>query len=501
MLEIIGLILLCNINKKNALAAGKSAGGAIGMTIGLWIGFEIVGAFIGGAADMGMASYVLAIVFGIIGGITSYVISKNPSKRSDIQNGAIQYGQPINIPQPQGYANAFPQAGFSPQKKFCVRCGNQLPVDARFCPVCGSNISAEACPAPAAVASVAPPLPVMPMVPAAEVNSAPTLDRTYENQAPPPMVHTQRDAFYVFAVQGPAFGAPGGGDIVMEKAQKLKDDYEPAKAMELKIIRPNMWNARIQNNSSGGIISVSYNFGAFKDEIRKYLMKENIPSGAIEDGIKLCDDNSLQLSNPMSGVFVMGIPITLASEPVVEAQAPYTVEPEPPPAPMPCAHVYKHFICEKCGERAPKPQLVSEGIRKQNQYTYEDYSAKSAEEARYFLEQTIVSAPLYYVMVHTSEGDWGKDKDGIFLSQLVGYQRDLSLRQCDAKIALIPERMLELQLAANKVIDNYLLSVTCGICGYGWIDGVGYRTKTIIRCPDCGRYNLADTEHIRFNDL
>lgn len=498
MLEIIGLILLCNVNKKNAVAAGKSGGGAIGMTIGLWIGLEMVGAFIGGAADLGMGSYILALVFGAVGGIASYAIAKTPSKKPGIQNSTGQYGPAQTyIPQPQGFAGAFPQAG-NPQSRFCIRCGHQLAAGVKFCPYCGMAVNPGAQPNPVRVAPAAQPVPF----PAAPVHPAPVPDKPYEGQPiQPPKVKKQSNLFYAFAVQGPAFGMAGGGDIVKEKAQKLREDYGPAKDMELKIVRPGMWNASVQNNSTGGVISVSYSFNAFKDEIRKYLLKENIPAGAIENGIKLCDDNSPQLSNPMSGVFVMGIPIVLESRPDAEAQTPRPAEPVPPSAPTPCTHDYKHFTCVICGEKAPKPQLASEGIRKQNQHTYEDYTAKSAEEARYFLEQTSVAAPLYYVMVHTPEGDWGRDKDGIFLSQLCDFQRDLSLRQCDAKTALFPERMPDMQMAANKVTDNYMLSVTCGECGYGWIDGVGYRTKTIVRCPDCGRYNLADTEHIRFSDL
>lgn len=273
--------------------------------------------------------------------------------------------------------------------------------------------------------------------------------------------------------------------------------------MDIKTIRPDQWEANIQSLNIGEVMSVSYNFDIFKDGVRAYLLKEGIPGGTIERGIRLCEENSIQLSNPMIGMFVMGIPLVHESKPdaEVEGQPPLTPEPAPQPAAVSCAHEYKHFTCVKCGEKAPKPQLASEGIRKQNAYTYEDYTAQTAEEARYFLERTTIEQPLYYVMVHTPEGDWGKDKDGMFLSQLCDFQRDLSLRQGDAKTAFFPERMPDLQMAANKVTDNYLLSVTCGLCGYSWVDGVGYRTKTIVRCPECGQYNLADTTHIHFNDL
>lgn len=432
MLEIIILIFLCRTNKKNAIAAGKSGNGAIGLTIGLWFGFEFLGAFIGGAAKLGSASYILALVFAIIGAITSYVIAKKPPKKT-----ASTYN-PTQTPIP-------------PQQT---------------------------------AASLTPSSMQMPPV-------------------PPSDVHKKKDVFYVFAVQGPAFGMAGGSDIILEKAQTLKNGYEPAKDMDLKIIRPNQWNSNIQSSNSGGVISVSYNLEAFKDRIRTYLLKEGIPDGTIERGIKLCEENSLLLSNPMSGVFVMGTPLVLESKPDAEAEAQPSLMPEsaPQPVPVSCAHEYKHFTCIKCGEKAPKPRLASKGIRKQNNYTYEDYTALTAEAARFFLEQTTVNQPLYYVMVQTPEGEWGRDKDGMFLSQLCDFQRNLSLRQCDAKTALVPKSMLDVQMAANKVTDNYLLSVTCGQCGYSWIDGVGYRTKTIVRCPECEKYNLADTAHIRFNDL
>ena len=42
-----------------------------------------------------------------------------------------------------------------------------------------------------------------------------------------------KPTFYVFGLQGPAFsaGAAQAGDIMPEKAQKLKDDYAPAAGM------------------------------------------------------------------------------------------------------------------------------------------------------------------------------------------------------------------------------------------------------------------------------
>jgi ribosomal protein S27E len=169
--------------------------------------------------------------------------------------------------------------------------------------------------------------------------------------------------------------------------------------------------------------------------------------------------------------------------------------------PVECIHEFKHFICTKCGAKAPKPSLTALGKKMYNQYTYEYYRASGPEEARYFLEQTEVTLPLYYIMVETPAGKWGRDKDGMFLERLCDFQRNLSLAQCQAQTSLFPNRWEDLQLAANKVTDNFLLSVACGSCGYEWTDGVAYRSKTIVRCPECGKYNLADTQNIRVNNL
>ena len=141
------------------------------------------------------------------------------------------------------------------------------------------------------------------------------------------------------------------------------------------------------------------------------------------------------------------------------------------------------------------------GREQKNQYTYEYYRAETVADARKYLEDRTVDLPLFYVMVHAPECTWGKDKDGIFLESLAAFQKDLSLRECDGTPALMPERMLDLQMAAQKITDNYLLNITCGSCGREWKDGVAYRAKTVVRCPSCGRYNLVDTENIRFNNL
>ena len=48
------------------------------------------------------------------------------------------------------------------------------------------------------------------------------------------------------------------------------------------------------------------------------------------------------------------------------------------------------------------------------QYTYEVYEAPDKITAIKFLEQTTVDKPLYYVLVDTPEGSFGKDNGGIY---------------------------------------------------------------------------------------
>lgn len=407
---------------------------------------------------------------------------------------------------------------------FCTMCGQKLPANINFCPYCGTRLAGYHSTDVNSTQNVATKNTVsqtettktqvtQTITPQAITPQAITL-QTEAAQTTAPLIGT----FYVFAVQGPAFGMVSG-DIVLEKAQKLHNDYESAKNMPMKLIRPGMWNARAQGSSSSGVISVSYSINSFKNEIKDYLKRENIPDVIIDKGIAISDESSLQLTNPMSGVFVIGIPIIQETQQSGKQQASTAVDkvsvtadndketviasdaPTANSKPKECSHEYKHFVCAKCGEKAPKPYLKALGKNKYDQYTYEYYRASESEEAKYFLEQTEVTLPLYYVMVETPEGKWGRDKDGIFLEGLLDFQSNLSLAQCQAETATFPLRMEDLQMAANKITDNYLLSVTCGSCGYQWKDGVAYRSKTIVKCPECGKYNLTNTENIRFNNL
>jgi len=47
-------------------------------------------------------------------------------------------------------------------------------------------------------------------------------------------------------------------------------------------------------------------------------------------------------------------------------------------------------------------------------YFYEVYRAKTAQEAREFLDQRPLPEPLHYLVVETPEGNWCKDINGMY---------------------------------------------------------------------------------------
>ncbi len=47
-------------------------------------------------------------------------------------------------------------------------------------------------------------------------------------------------------------------------------------------------------------------------------------------------------------------------------------------------------------------------------FKYEIYRAKTAQEAREFLESKKVAERLSYIVVETPEGNWGKDIEGMY---------------------------------------------------------------------------------------
>ncbi len=150
-----------------------------------------------------------------------------------------------------------------------------------------------------------------------DVQAAPA-NRPAANSKPKPQPKPQAPAkpagptFYVFGLKGPAFssGAAQADEIMPEKAQTLKDDYGPAAGMELKLVRPGQWGGTVKvNTPMNGLIQTSINMEDHLPAIRSYLQKNGVKAEAISKGIAAAEENQLILTNPFSGVTVIGIPV------------------------------------------------------------------------------------------------------------------------------------------------------------------------------------------------
>lgn len=125
--------------------------------------------------------------------------------------------------------------------------------------------------------------------------------------------------------------------------------------------------------------------------------------------------------------------------------------------------------------------------------TYETLRAPDAETAREYLQTREVTEDRYYVVVETPEGNWGVDRLGLYLEQLLPFQTDLEAADCDGEthgIADVPS----LTLAAKGVNDNFIITVECGRCGHQWQDGVRYQALTVVRCPSCKALSRVDSD-------
>lgn len=95
MLEILFLVWF--VRKLSAMAKAKGrSGGWGGLGAAFWIGGEIVGFTIGGIADAGAGSYLVALLLAGIGAVIAYVIV------SSLKSETSRYDEPF-APLPVGY--------------------------------------------------------------------------------------------------------------------------------------------------------------------------------------------------------------------------------------------------------------------------------------------------------------------------------------------------------------------------------------------------------------
>jgi hypothetical protein len=131
--------------------------------------------------------------------------------------------------------------------------------------------------------------------------------------------------------------------------------------------------------------------------------------------------------------------------------------------------------------------------------TYELYLEDDAEVAKAWLLTKKVEKPLHYITVKTKQGTWGMDKEGLYLTDLLPWQTDLSLSQIEGSIVGMPS-MFNLAMAARGTADNFVVQVQCGKdgCNGLWHDALRYQNKTIVRCPKCSSYNFIDSGNINY---
>jgi len=131
--------------------------------------------------------------------------------------------------------------------------------------------------------------------------------------------------------------------------------------------------------------------------------------------------------------------------------------------------------------------------------TYEMYFEDDAEKAKTWLLTKTVTKPLYYVTVKTERGTWGMDKEGLYLTDLLDFQSDLSLATAKGSIVGIPS-MFNIGMAARGAADNFVVEVECGVkgCGHQWYDGLRYQDTTVVRCPKCDTYCTIDSRSINY---
>jgi phage FluMu protein Com len=127
--------------------------------------------------------------------------------------------------------------------------------------------------------------------------------------------------------------------------------------------------------------------------------------------------------------------------------------------------------------------------------TYEDYRGTDAESAKEFLLTKKTSLPKYYIRVETPEGNWGMDKEGLYLERLLPWQVNVTSAKVEGKHGF-PGTMFGVIMAKKGIVDNFVVEIACGKCGHEWQDGVRYQNTTVVKCPKCKTLNKVDSTNI-----
>ena len=140
-------------------------------------------------------------------------------------------------------------------------------------------------------------------------------------------------------------------------------------------------------------------------------------------------------------------------------------------------------------ENADDPKAVKfDRKMKQGLASYELYTSNDTEKAKEFLMEKKVKKDLFYIEVTTPNGTWGIDKDGLYLTKLLPWQKKINLHQCEGKIKSLPT-IHACTVASQGIMDNAVAGIICGNCKNEWWDGISIKRSTIVRCPKCNFYN------------
>jgi hypothetical protein len=128
---------------------------------------------------------------------------------------------------------------------------------------------------------------------------------------------------------------------------------------------------------------------------------------------------------------------------------------------------------------------------------YEIYKGASPAVARAFLKTKKVEKQYYYIMVETPDGNWGLDKEGLFLEHLEPWQISLiNSADCQGHLLGMSWSSFGLEMAARGLNDNFVCDIECGKCKQRWTDGIRYRNTTAVRCPGCRAVNRVDSGNV-----
>ena len=113
MLEILFLVFL--VRKLSALAKSKGRSGGWGaLGAGFYIGGELTGFIVGGIADLGMGSYLVALAFAAMGALASWLIVRSLSSAYANPYGYVN--PPPTMAPAVGYPNYDPSNPYSPPR-------------------------------------------------------------------------------------------------------------------------------------------------------------------------------------------------------------------------------------------------------------------------------------------------------------------------------------------------------------------------------------------------